>query len=108
MARLADFNRERLAQKQDWLLVQPTGIFPLVGPIFSPGKSACWTCLADRMKWNRQIKAFLDRKEARCVAASPLGRECARAERDRACGDRDRQGRRQRISHRPAPPCRQP
>ena len=31
-----------------------------------------WTCLADRMKSNRQIKAFLDRKQARCVAASPL------------------------------------
>jgi oxazoline/thiazoline synthase len=71
-SRLADFNRERLAQKQDWLLVQPSGVFPLIGPIFSRGKSACWTCLADRMKWNRQIKAFLDRKEARCVAASPL------------------------------------
>jgi bacteriocin biosynthesis cyclodehydratase domain-containing protein len=70
--RLADFNRERLAQKQEWLLVQPTGIFPLVGPIFSLGKSACWTCLADRMKWNRQVKAFLDRKGARCVVASPL------------------------------------
>ena len=25
------------------------------------------------MKWNRQIKAFLDRTHARCVAASPLG-----------------------------------
>ena len=72
--RLAEFNRQRLTQKQDWLLVQPTGIFPLIGPIFSRGKSACWTCLADRMKWNRQIKAFLDRKEARCVAASPLGK----------------------------------
>jgi ribosomal protein S12 methylthiotransferase accessory factor len=71
--KLADFNRERLAQKQEWLLAQPSGVFPLVGPIFSPGKSACWTCLADRMKWNRQIKAFLDRKEARCVVASPLG-----------------------------------
>jgi bacteriocin biosynthesis cyclodehydratase domain-containing protein len=71
--RLADLNRQRLAQKQPWLLVQPSGIFPLVGPIFSPGKSACWTCLADRLKWNRQIKAFLDRTEARCVAASPLG-----------------------------------
>ena len=32
----------------------------------------------------------------------------ARAERDRACGDRDRQGHCQRFSHRPAPPCRQP
>ena len=71
--RLAEVNRQRLTQKQDWLLVQPTGIFPLIGPIFSGGKSACWTCLADRMKWNRQIKAFLDRSNARCVAASPLG-----------------------------------
>jgi bacteriocin biosynthesis cyclodehydratase domain-containing protein len=71
--RLAEVNRQRLTQKQDWLLVQPTGIFPLIGPIFSRGKSACWTCLADRMKWNRQIKAFLDRSHARCVAASPLG-----------------------------------
>ncbi len=70
---LAEVNRQRLTQKQDWLLVQPTGIFPLIGPIFSRGKSACWTCLADRMKWNRQIKAFLDRSNARCVAASPLG-----------------------------------
>ena len=71
--RLEEFNRRRLEEKQDWLLVQPSGIFPLVGPIFSPGKSACWRCLSDRMKWNRQVKAFLDRKEARCVAISPLG-----------------------------------
>jgi ribosomal protein S12 methylthiotransferase accessory factor len=61
---LAEFNRQRLAQKQKWLLMQPAGIVPLVGPIFSPEKSACWTCLAERMKWNRQIKAFLDRKRA--------------------------------------------
>jgi oxazoline/thiazoline synthase len=70
---LAEFNRQRLAQRQDWLLVQPSGIFPLVGPILAHGKSACWACLADRMKWNRQIKAFLDRTHARRVAASPLG-----------------------------------
>ncbi|WP_018407106.1 TOMM precursor leader peptide-binding protein [Methylocystis rosea] len=70
---LAEFNRRRLEAKQDWLLVQPSGVFPLVGPIFSPGKSACWRCLADRMNWNRQVKAFLGRKEARCVAVSPLG-----------------------------------
>ncbi len=71
---LEAFNRQRLAQRQQWLLVQPSGIFPLIGPIFSQGKSACWTCLADRMKWNRQIKAFLDRKKARCVVASPLSK----------------------------------
>jgi oxazoline/thiazoline synthase len=71
---LEAFNRQRLAQRQPWLLVQPSGIFPLIGPIFSKGRSACWTCLADRLKWNRQIKAFLDRKKARCVVASPLSK----------------------------------
>jgi ribosomal protein S12 methylthiotransferase accessory factor len=70
--RLAEMNRQWLAEKQDWLPVQLSGIFPLVGPIFRPGKGACWTCLADRMKSNRQVKAFLDRQQARCVAASPL------------------------------------
>lgn len=71
-ARLAELNLRQLARGEDWLPVQPSGVFPLVGPIFSPGKSACWTCLADRMKWNRQVKAFLDRKNARCVSASPF------------------------------------
>lgn len=73
--RLAAFNQRRLEEKKDWLPVQPTGLFPLVGPIFSPGKSACWRCLADRMKWNRQVKAFLDRKAARCLSPSPLSAE---------------------------------
>jgi ribosomal protein S12 methylthiotransferase accessory factor len=50
---LAAFNQARLTARQDWLLVQPSGLFPLIGPVFSPGKSACWRCLVDRMKWNR-------------------------------------------------------
>ncbi len=70
--RLAGFNARRLREQKDWLPVQPAGLFPLVGPIFSPGAGPCWRCLSDRMKWNRQVKAFLDRKAARCVSASPL------------------------------------
>jgi oxazoline/thiazoline synthase len=70
--RLAELNRRHLSEQEPWMLVQPSGIFPLVGPVFSPGKSACWTCLADRMKRNREIKAFLDRQQARCISASPL------------------------------------
>ncbi len=73
--RLAAFNERRLEEKQGWLPVQATGLFPLVGPLFTPGESACWRCLSDRMKWNRQVKAFLDRKAARRVFASPLGGE---------------------------------
>jgi bacteriocin biosynthesis cyclodehydratase domain-containing protein len=72
--RLAELNREHLSDHSPWLLVQPSGIFPLVGPVLRPGESACWTCLADRMRRNREIRAHLDRGQARCVAVSPLVR----------------------------------
>lgn len=73
--RLAEMNRQRVADKTPWLLVQPSGVFPLVGPVFRPGESACWTCLFDRMIRNREIKGFLDRGPARPVAVSPLVKE---------------------------------
>ena len=73
--RLAELNRQHLSDRTPWLLVQPSGIFPLVGPVFSPGKSACWTCLADRMQRNRKVKLFLDRQQFRRVAVSPLARQ---------------------------------
>src|SRR5713101_3397082 len=71
---LAELNRQRVADKTPWLLVQPSGAFPLVGPVFIPGESACWTCLFDRMIRNREVKGFLDRGPARPVAVSPLVR----------------------------------
>ncbi|MGB9391580.1 MAG: TOMM precursor leader peptide-binding protein, partial [Xanthobacteraceae bacterium] len=70
--RLVELNRKHLSDHSRWLLVQPSGIFPLVGPVFSPGKGACWSCLADRMKRNREVKAMLERKQARRIAVSPL------------------------------------
>ncbi len=72
--KLAELNRQRVSDKTPWLLAQPSGAFPLVGPMFSPGKSACWTCLFDRMIRNREVKGFLDRGPARVVAVSPLAR----------------------------------
>ena len=72
--RLAELNRQRVSDRTPWLLVQPSGAFPLVGPVFSPGNGACWTCLFDRMIRNREIKGFLDRGSARPVAVSPLAR----------------------------------
>jgi oxazoline/thiazoline synthase len=73
-ARLAETNRQHLLDRTPWLLVQPSGIFPLVGPVFRPGKSACWACLAERMQRNREVRALLDRGGARRVATSPLAR----------------------------------
>ena len=72
--RLTKSNLQHLSDGTPWLLVQPSGIFPLVGPVFSPGKGACWTCLADQMKRNREIRAFLNRAQGRCISASPLAR----------------------------------
>src|SRR4029077_2446336 len=70
--RLAELNQQHVADGTPWLLVQPSGVFPLVGPVFRPGESACWTCLFDRMIRNREIKGFLDRGAAQAVAVSPL------------------------------------
>jgi oxazoline/thiazoline synthase len=70
--RLADVNRQHVSDKTPWLLVQSSGVFPLVGPLLSPGATACWTCLFDRMIRNREVKGFLDRGPARAIAISPL------------------------------------
>jgi oxazoline/thiazoline synthase len=72
--RLAELNKQRVADKAPWLLMQPSGLFPLVGPVLNPGESACWTCLFDRMIRNREIKGFLERGSAQPVAVSPLVR----------------------------------
>jgi oxazoline/thiazoline synthase len=71
---LAELNRQHLSARSHWLLVQPSGIAPLVGPVFRPGEGACWQCLADRMTRNREVRAMLDRSEARCIAVSPLAK----------------------------------
>jgi oxazoline/thiazoline synthase len=73
--RLDELNRQHLSARTPWVLAQPSGIFPLVGPVFRPGQGPCWTCLADRMKRNREVKALLDRRQAHCVAVSPLMQE---------------------------------
>jgi oxazoline/thiazoline synthase len=72
--RLAELNQQHVSERTPWLLVQPSGAFPLVGPAFIPGETACWTCLFDRMIRNREVKGFLDRGPAHPVAVSPLTR----------------------------------
>ncbi|HYA81040.1 MAG TPA: TOMM precursor leader peptide-binding protein, partial [Methylocystis sp.] len=74
-SRLEEVNQQRLAEGAPWALVHPAGIFPLVGPVFRPGESACWKCLSDRMRLNREVRALLDRKGARRLTASPLAQQ---------------------------------
>jgi oxazoline/thiazoline synthase len=72
--RLGELSNQRLSSGTVWLLAQPSGAFPLVGPLFIPGKGPCWTCLFDRMIRNREVKGFLDRSGSQPVALSPLAR----------------------------------
>ena len=69
---LAELNQRHLSDGTPWIIAQPSGIFPLVGPIFAPGKGACWVCLADRMKRNREVRGMLNRSEAKLLTVSAL------------------------------------
>ena len=98
--RLAELNRQRVADRTPWLLVQPSGAFPLVGPVFNPGNGPCWTCLFDRMIRNREIKGFLDAwigAPGRRFTARP---PTARTRRHPVRRPRSRQGHRHRLSYR--------
>ena len=86
----------------------PPAFFRWLDRYSSPGESACWACLAERMKRNREVKAFLDRSPARrCRCLAPLHKH-ARTERHRACGHRDREGDRDRLPYRIARSHHQP
>ena len=95
--RLAELNRQHLADRTPWLLVQPSGVFPLVGPVFVPRESACWTCLSDRMRRNREIRGMLDRSGACVVSVSPLARQPFGQNRNPACRRRNCKGDRHRL-----------
>lgn len=57
---LASFNQEALGSGRPWLLVKPAGAVAWLGPLFRPGKTACWECLAQRMRANHPVLGYLD------------------------------------------------
>ena len=50
--RLEDFNLEKLRTGDPWLLMHPHGDATWLGPLFIPGKTGCWACLAHRLREN--------------------------------------------------------
>jgi bacteriocin biosynthesis cyclodehydratase domain-containing protein len=55
-------NREAIASGQPWLLVKLAGLKSWIGPLFQPTATACWECLAQRLRTNRQLEAFLGQR----------------------------------------------
>lgn len=56
---LAEVNARALASGRDWMLVKPEGAVIWIGPVFHPGEGPCWACLAQRLKANRQMEAYI-------------------------------------------------
>jgi ribosomal protein S12 methylthiotransferase accessory factor len=50
--RLTEHNRAVLHERTAWLLVRPFGRRQWIGPLLVPGRTACWHCLAARLKAN--------------------------------------------------------
>lgn len=59
---LEEVNREALHTGKPWMLVKPAGTILWIGPIFVPGATGCWQCLAQRLRGNREVESFLENK----------------------------------------------
>jgi len=64
-AELAEINREALERGRPWLLARLTGPSAWIGPLFEPGRTGCWECLAQRLRANRQAERFLAEQRGR-------------------------------------------
>jgi ribosomal protein S12 methylthiotransferase accessory factor len=61
---LAEINEEMLRNGRVWLLCKLTGTTPWIGPLFIPSETACWHCLSVRLRGNRQVESYIQKKLA--------------------------------------------
>ena len=61
---LQPYNKEALRTGRPWLLIKPVGTMVWIGPLFRPGITGCWECLAERIRANFPILGYLDGKRA--------------------------------------------
>jgi ribosomal protein S12 methylthiotransferase accessory factor len=67
-AGLDEYNRNALQHNRPWMLFKPVGLTLWFGPVFRPGKTGCWECLAQRLRGNRQVESFLMRTKGTSTA----------------------------------------
>lgn len=68
---LARINAENAARKRPWLLVKPSGAETWLGPAITPGQSACWECLAHRLRWHRRVEQYVRARNPGTNAPQP-------------------------------------
>lgn len=69
---LAPFNAARLEDGRPWMIVRPGGLKSWIGPLFIPGETACWACLAHRLREARQAETWLATQRAGGAPRSPV------------------------------------
>ena len=57
-----------------WLLVKPMGMETWIGPLIVPGRTACWECLAQRLRGHRKLEQYLALRRATSL---PIGAPAA-------------------------------
>jgi ribosomal protein S12 methylthiotransferase accessory factor len=67
---IAAFNQRALELKRPWMLVKPRGTIIWIGPIFLPGETGCWECLAQRLRTNRPVETFIQTQKGDSTALS--------------------------------------
>jgi bacteriocin biosynthesis cyclodehydratase domain-containing protein len=67
---LAEYNAESLRDGRAWLLARPLGRHVWIGPLFRPGVTACWECLAQRLRKNRPVATYLADRSGRPASAA--------------------------------------
>jgi bacteriocin biosynthesis cyclodehydratase domain-containing protein len=57
---LRDLDRRAAGLGRPWMLVKPTGAEIWLGPVFVPGKTGCWECLAHRLSGHRKAEGYVE------------------------------------------------
>ena len=61
---LFKINRDAVNKNIPWMMVKPSGAIIWLGPIFIPGRTGCFECLAQRLQTNRDIEMFIQSKKS--------------------------------------------
>jgi oxazoline/thiazoline synthase len=77
-------NAAFLKAGRPWLLVKPLGHEPWLGPLFVPGKTGCYRCLARLLARNRPVYRFVAEKN-KLPEPPPAGRAATPATINAAC-----------------------
>jgi ribosomal protein S12 methylthiotransferase accessory factor len=62
-------NRDALRTGLPWLLVRAGGSQVWLGPLFRPGHTGCWACLAERLRSNSPVAGYLEERRGNTGAA---------------------------------------